>query len=93
MPDQEAPFDECHHRIDEDHEDRQDGHAGENAGHVEDAFRLVNLVAKACRGAEIFPDDRAYEVFQEACAQGIDSLRLFKLYARVQAFEPLRGAR
>ncbi len=38
-------------------------------------------------------DDRAYQVFQEACAQGIDSLRLFKLYARVQAFEPLRGAR
>lgn len=36
-------------------------------------------------------DDRAYEVFQEACAQGIDSLRLFKLYARVQAFEPLHG--
>ena len=36
-------------------------------------------------------DDRAYEVFQDACAQGIDSLRLFKLYARVQAFEPLRG--
>ena len=37
-------------------------------------------------------DERAYEVFQDACAQGIDSLRLFKLYARVQAFEPLRGA-
>ena len=37
-------------------------------------------------------DDRAYQVFQDACAQGIDSLRLFKLYARVQAFEPLRGA-
>ena len=37
-------------------------------------------------------DDRAYEVLQDACAQGIDSLRLFKLYARVQAFEPLRGA-
>ena len=37
-------------------------------------------------------DDRAYQVFQDACSQGIDSLRLFKLYARVQAFEPLRGA-
>jgi hypothetical protein len=36
-------------------------------------------------------DDRAYEVFQEACSQGIDSLRLFKLYVRVQAFEPLYG--
>ena len=36
-------------------------------------------------------DERAYQVFQDACAQGIDSLRLFKLYARVQAFEPLRG--
>ena len=37
-------------------------------------------------------DDRAYQVFQDACSQGIDSLRLFKLYARVQAFEPIRGA-
>lgn len=37
-------------------------------------------------------DDRAYEVFQQACAQGLDSLRLFKLYARVQAFEPLYGS-
>ncbi len=36
-------------------------------------------------------DERAYEVFQDACSQGIESLRLFKLYARVQAFEPLRG--
>jgi hypothetical protein len=37
-------------------------------------------------------DDRAYAVFQETCAQGIDSLRLFKLYVRVQAFEPWHGA-
>ena len=36
-------------------------------------------------------DERAYAVFQETCAQGIDSLRLFKLYARVQAFEPLKS--
>ena len=37
-------------------------------------------------------DDRAYQVFQDACSQGIDSLRLFKLYVRVQAFEPWHGA-
>ncbi len=36
-------------------------------------------------------DERAYQVFQDTCSQGIDSLRLFKLYARVQAFEPLYG--
>ena len=36
-------------------------------------------------------DDRAYEVFENACApEWADSLRLYKLYARVQGFEPLR---
>lgn len=36
-------------------------------------------------------DDRAYEVFQNTCAQGIDSLRLYKLYVKVQGFAPLSG--
>ena len=35
-------------------------------------------------------DDRAYEVLQNMCSQGIDSLRLYKLYVRAQGFEPLR---
>lgn len=34
-------------------------------------------------------DDRAYEAFQNTCAQGIDSLRLYKLYIRIQGFAPL----
>jgi hypothetical protein len=36
-------------------------------------------------------DDRAYEVFQNTCSQGIDSLRLYKLYVKVQGFAPLSG--
>ena len=36
-------------------------------------------------------DDRAYEVFQNACSpEWADSLRLYKLYVKVQGFEPLR---
>ena len=36
-------------------------------------------------------DDRAYSVFERACApEWADSLRLYKLYVRVQGFEPLR---
>ena len=36
-------------------------------------------------------DDRAYGVFQEACKPvWADSLRLYKLYVKVQGFEPLR---
>ena len=35
-------------------------------------------------------DDRAYEVFQKACAPDYaDSLRLHKLYVKVQGFSPL----
>jgi hypothetical protein len=35
-------------------------------------------------------DERAYEVFQEACSPvWADSLRLYKLYVRVQGFAPL----
>jgi hypothetical protein len=37
----------------------QDDHAGEDAGHVEDALGLVNQIAEACRRAEIFAHHRA----------------------------------
>jgi hypothetical protein len=37
-------------------------------------------------------DETAYRIFQKTCASGIsDSLRLYKLYARAQAYAPLRG--
>lgn len=37
-------------------------------------------------------DERAYEVFQKACAPDYaESLRLYKLYVRVQGFSPLSG--
>jgi hypothetical protein len=35
-------------------------------------------------------DERAYRIFQSSCAaDGTDRLRLYKLYARAQAFAPL----
>jgi hypothetical protein len=37
------------------------------------------------------PDQTAYRIFQRTCATpGADSLRLYKLYARAQAYAPLR---
>ncbi len=37
------------------------------------------------------PDEEAYEVFERACSpEWADSLRLYKLYVRVQGFAPLR---
>jgi hypothetical protein len=37
------------------------------------------------------PDEAAYEVFERVCAPGYsDSFRLYKIYARAQAFAPLR---
>ncbi len=36
-------------------------------------------------------DERAYEVFEHACEQSYaDHLRLYKLYVKAAAFEPLR---
>ena len=41
--------------------------------------------------ASPLPDERAYEVFQNACEpEFAESLRLYKLYAKVQGFAPLR---
>lgn len=40
--------------------------------------------------ASPLPDERAYEVLSEACAPAYaESLRLYKLYVRVQGFAPL----
>lgn len=42
--------------------------------------------------ASPLPDERAYAVFEKACAQDYAaSLRLYKLYVRVQGFAPLSG--
>jgi len=42
--------------------------------------------------ASPLPDERAYEVFQKACSPDYaESLRLYKLYVRVQGFAPLSG--
>lgn len=41
-------------------------------------------------GASPLSDERAYEVFERACKpEFADSLRLYKLYVRVQGFAPL----
>jgi hypothetical protein len=43
------------------------------------------------RAQSVLSDERAYEVFEHACKQRYaDSLRLYKLYVRAAAFEPLR---
>jgi hypothetical protein len=37
------------------------------------------------------PDREAYRIFQKTCSSGIsESLRLYKLYARAQAYAPFR---
>jgi hypothetical protein len=39
------------------------------------------------------PDETAYAMFQKTCAASFsDSLRLYKLYTRAQAYVPLRNA-
>lgn len=39
----------------------------------------------------LLPDDRAYEVFMHSCEEDFAAgLRLYKLYVRAAAFEPLR---
>ena len=43
------------------------------------------------KARSVLSDERAYEVFQHACKQSYaDQLRLYKLYVRAAAFEPLR---
>jgi hypothetical protein len=43
--------------------------------------------------ASDLPDEEAYEIFEGVCANDYsDALRLYKLYARAQAFAPLRGS-
>ena len=43
------------------------------------------------KARSVLSDERAYEVFEHACKQGYaDQLRLYKLYVRAAAFEPLR---
>lgn len=45
---------------------------------------------RSTTAASPLSDERAYEVFQEACEpEWADSLRLYKLYVKVQAFAPL----
>ena len=49
------------------------------------------LTPQRSRTAESpLPDERAYELLDRACAPGFaDSLRLYKLYVRMQGFAPL----
>jgi hypothetical protein len=49
--------------------------------------RLTPELSKTA--ASPLSDERAYEAFQNTCSQGIDSLRLYKLYVKIQGFEPL----
>jgi hypothetical protein len=50
------------------------------------------LTAQSDAGAEsVLPDERAHELFEQSCREGYAAhLRLYKLYVRAAAFEPLR---
>ena len=50
------------------------------------------LTEQSSRSAKsVLSDERAYELFQKACKQDYaDQLRLYKIYVRAAAFEPLR---
>ena len=52
------------------------------------------LTPQSAKSAESdLSDDDAYRIFQRVCATGFsDELRLYKLYARAQAFAPLTKA-
>ena len=55
-----------------------------------DALRGQLTPQRSETAASSLSDDRAYEVFQKACKQDYArSLRLYKLYVRVQGFAPL----
>ena len=56
-----------------------------------DALRGQLTPERSKTAASPLSDERAYAVFQEACSpEWADSLRLYKLYVKVQGFEPLR---
>jgi len=40
--------------------------------------------------ASPLPDEQAYRLLQNTCSSGPESLRLYKLYVRMQGFAPLR---
>jgi hypothetical protein len=51
--------------------------------------QLTEQTSKSERS--ILSDERAYEIFEHACRQRYaDDLRLYKLYVKAAAFEPLR---
>ncbi len=48
---------------------------------------------RSTTAASPLPDDAAYRIFEKTCSSGVaDSLRLYKLYARAQAFARLTAA-
>lgn len=48
---------------------------------------------RSASAASPLPDRRAYAILDKTCTEGgIDSLRLYKLYVRAQAFAPLDPA-
>lgn len=47
---------------------------------------------RSAAAVSALPDQRAYELFQKACApRYAESLRLYKLYVKAQGFAPLSG--
>src|SRR5476649_2199568 len=58
-PNQQASLDNRHQHVDDDDKGSKHEHAGEHAGHVEYAFRLLDQIAKSSCRAEIFADHSA----------------------------------
>ena len=51
--------------------------------------QLTEQSSKSARS--VLSDERAYEIFEHACRQNYaNELRLYKIYVRAAAFEPLR---
>lgn len=55
-------------------------------------IRGQNTPQRSKTAASPLSDEAAYEKFETACApEWADSLRLYKMYVRMQAFAPLSG--
>jgi hypothetical protein len=58
---------------------------------VEDLRGQLGASQEDTKAESVLSDERAYDVFQRACRQSYaNELRLYKLYVRAAAFEPLR---
>lgn len=53
------------------------------------ALRAQLTPTRSKTAASPLPDERAFAAFNKTCTEGAESLRLYKLYVRMQGFAPL----